>query len=223
MDRWEVTTVSASTSATHRRHWDALYDAKGARQVSWFQLEPVVSLALIDDLRLDPREPVIDVGGGASMLVDRLLERGHTDVTVLDVSAQALLLAQRRLADQADRVHWEAADLLQWTPQRRFVLWHDRAVFHFLTHSDEQARYRELATTSITSGGYLILATFAADGPEQCSGLPVARYRAEDLAEHFGTGFTTVTTRREHHHTPTGADQPFTWLLARRTDENIQL
>jgi hypothetical protein len=120
-------------------------------------------------------------------------------------------------------VHWEAADLLQWTPQRRFVLWHDRAVFHFLTHSDEQAHYRELATTSITPGGYLILGTFAADGPQQCSGLPVARYRAEDLAEQFGAGFTTVTTRREHHHTPTGADQPFTWLLARRTDENIQL
>ncbi|HEV7452725.1 MAG TPA: class I SAM-dependent methyltransferase [Pseudonocardiaceae bacterium] len=215
--------MSVSTSATHRRHWDAVYDTKGAQQVSWFQPEPVVSLELIDDLRLDPVEPVIDIGGGVSMLVDRLLERGHTDVTVLDVSAHALRLVQRRLADQADRVHWEAADLLQWTPQRRFVLWHDRAVFHFLTDSDEQASYRELATTSITPGGYLILATFAADGPEQCSGLPVARYRAEDLAEQFGTGFTTVTTRREHHHTPTGADQPFTWLLARRTDENIQL
>lgn len=211
--------MRASNSAIYRWHWDAVYDAKGAGQVSWFQPEPVVSLALIDELWLDPIEPVIDVGGGAAVLVDRLLERGYTDLTVLDVSAQALRLAQRRLADHADRVHWEVADLLEWTPQRRFVLWHDRAVFHFLIDSEEQARYRELAMTGIAPGGYLILATFAADGPERCSGLPVARDHAEDLAEQFSTGFTTVSTRREHHHTPTGADQPFTWLLARRTND----
>ncbi|MQA15489.1 MAG: methyltransferase domain-containing protein [Pseudonocardiaceae bacterium] len=213
--------MSAPSGSAPSRHWDQVYDAKGAQQVSWFQPQPTVSLELIDGL-LDRTDPVIDVGGGASPLVDRLLDRGHTDLTVLDVSAHALQLAQRRLGDRAQQVHWATADLLQWRPERRYMLWHDRAVFHFLTTPDEQARYRELATTSITPGGYLIIATFAADGPEQCSGLPVARHRPDDLAEQLGAAFTTLTTRREHHHTPTGAEQPFTWLLARRTDDTGQ-
>ncbi len=213
--------MSASTSATHRRHWDALYDAKGARQVSWFQAEPVVSLALIDDLRLDPIEPVIDVGGGASMLVDRLLERGHTDVTVLDVSAQALRLAQRRLADQADRVHWEAADLLQWTPQRRFVLWHDRAVFHFLVDPADRAGYGAALRTGTAPGGLAVLGTFATDGPTRCSGLPVARYDPDRLraavAEASGEDWQLLRSAREEHHTPAGGVQPFTWVLLQRS------
>lgn len=210
--------VSTSTSSSRSRHWNEVYDTKGAEQVSWFQPDPTVSLELIDGLHLDQSQPVVDVGGGASTLVDWLLERGHTDVTVLDVSAHALGLAQRRLADRAQQVHWETTDLLQWTPTRCFALWHDRAVFHFLTDPHDQDRYRESATASVTPGGYLILATFAADGPERCSGLPVTRYSAAELAEQLGAGFTTVTTRREHHHTPTGVDQPFTWLLMRRTD-----
>jgi 2-polyprenyl-3-methyl-5-hydroxy-6-metoxy-1,4-benzoquinol methylase len=214
---WEVVVVYTPIHSARSRHWNEVYDTKGAKQVSWFQPDPTVSLELIDGLRLDRTEPVIDIGGGASTLVDRLLERGHTDVTVLDVSAHALGLAQRRLSDRAQQVHWETADLLQWTAPRRFALWHDRAVFHFLTDPDDRAHYRELATTSVIPGGYLILATFAADGPEQCSGLAVARYRADELADTLGAGFTTVKTRREHHHTPTGAAQPFTWLLMRHT------
>jgi len=210
--------VSTPTSSARSRHWDEVYDTKGTDQVSWFQPEPVVSWELIDGLRLDRTQPVIDVGGGASKLVDRLVERGHTDVTVLDVSAHALRLAQHRLADRAWLVRWETADLLEWRLRRRFALWHDRAVFHFLTDPDDRARYRELATAAVGPGGYLILATFAEDGPEQCSGLSAARYSGEELAEQLGAGFTTVTIRREHHHSPTGADQPFTWLLTRRTD-----
>jgi trans-aconitate methyltransferase len=119
-------------------------------------------------------------------------------------------------------VHWETADLLGWTPTRRFALWHDRAVFHFLTDPHDRARYRQLATASITPGGYLIVATFAADGPQRCSGLPVTRYSADELAEQLGAKFTTMTTRREHHNTPTGANQPFTWLLLRHTDTTDQ-
>lgn len=210
--------MSTPTGSTRSRHWNEVYDTKGAEQVSWFQPDPTVSWELIDGLHLDRSQPVIDVGGGASTLVDGLLERGHTDVTVLDVSAHALRLAQHRLADRAQQVHWETADLLQWTPTRRFALWHDRAVFHFLTDPHEQASYRELTTASVTRGGYLLVATFAADGPEHCSGLPVTRYSADELAEQLGAGFTTVTTRREYHHTPTGTEQPFTWLLMLRTD-----
>ncbi|MGH3277426.1 MAG: class I SAM-dependent methyltransferase, partial [Streptosporangiaceae bacterium] len=189
-------------------------------QVSWFQPEPTVSLELLDSLLLDLARPVIDVGGGVSALTGALMQRGHTDLTVLDVSARALALARRALGDRAGQVHWETANLLDWMPPRRFALWHDRAVFHFFTDPGERARYRELATAAITPGGYLIVATFAADGPEQCSGSPVARYQPGDLAGQFGPRFHTVATRRECHHTPAGAEQPFTWLLARRDRED---
>ncbi|MGQ0841936.1 class I SAM-dependent methyltransferase [Actinokineospora sp.] len=160
---------------------------------------------------------MIDIGGGASVLVDRLIERGHTDVTVLDVSTRAIGIARTRLAARAEQVRWVAADLLQWYPQRQFALWHDRAVFHFLTDPLDRARYQELATSAIRAGGHLVLATFAADGPDQCSGLPVARYSVENLAAAFSDGFATVSTRRENHTTPTGVTQAFTWLLMRRT------
>lgn len=210
--------MSIPSSAARSRHWNQVYDTKGADQVSWFQPEPTVSLALIDDLHLQRGDPILDVGGGGSVLVDRLLQRGYSDVTVLDVSAHGLDLARQRLDDSAARVHWVHTDLLQWAPTRRFALWHDRAVFHFLTDPADQARYRALATAAIAPGGHLILATFAADGPQQCSGLPVARYDPDQLAAQLGPGFTPVTTRREHHHTPTGSTQPFTWLLLRRTN-----
>jgi hypothetical protein len=210
----------SSPNRPARDYWDEIYNTKGAEQVSWFQPEPVVSLELIDSLRLDPSRPLIDVGGGASPLAGRLLQRGYTDLTVLDVSACALALTQRGLGSRAEQVHWETADLLSWTPPpRRFALWHDRALFHFLTDPRERARYRELVTAVIAPGGYLIVATFAADGPKRCSGSPVARYRPSDLVGQFGAGFRTVTTRREHHRTPASVDQPFTWLMARRDDQ----
>lgn len=212
--------MSTPTGSTARsEHWDAVYDSKGPDQVSWFQTEPAVSLQLIEGLGLDPGDPVVDVGGGASTLVDRLLERGHTDLTVLDVSDHALDLARHRLGEQAARVRWETADVLGWSPPRCFALWHDRAVFHFLTDPTDRDRYRRRAAVGIRPGGHLIVATFAADGPEACSGLPVARYAPDELGAAFGDGFTIVATRREHHHTPTGAHQPFTWLLARRTGD----
>ncbi|MGH3094428.1 MAG: class I SAM-dependent methyltransferase [Streptosporangiales bacterium] len=204
-------------TAANRDHWDAVYRSKGEASVSWFQPHPTVSLELIETTGLQPTQPIIDVGGGASQLADQLLERGHTDVTVLDVSRHALELARRRLAACEDQVHWVVADLLSWTPPRRFALWHDRAVFHFLTSPGQRARYCRRATTSIISGGYLIVATFASDGPAQCSGMPVDRYSPDDLAQEFNPAFDTVTTRRENHRTPAGADQPFTWVLLRRT------
>ncbi|MGH3843807.1 MAG: class I SAM-dependent methyltransferase [Pseudonocardiaceae bacterium] len=204
------------TSTARSRHWDQVYDLKGAERVSWFQPEPTVSLALIDELHPRLSEPVVDVGAGASTLVDGLLHRGYTDLTVLDVSAHGLRLARQGLGESADRVRWELTDLLQWTPPRRFAVWHDRAVFHFLTDPADRVRYRELAAAAMSPGGHLVLGTFAADGPEQCSGLPVARYHPDQLAAEFGPGFIPVTSRREHHHTPTGAEQRFTWLVLRR-------
>lgn len=197
-------------------HWDHIYDAAGADGVSWYQPHPAMPLVLIDEVRPGRDEPVLDVGGGASLLVDRLLRRGYTDLTVLDVSRQALELARQRLGESAGRVRWEHADLLTWSPGRRFALWHDRAVFHFLTDPADRATYRELAGIAVAPGGHLILGTFAADGPDSCSGLPVARYDPDALGAQFRPAFTPVASRREHHRTPAGADQPFTWLALRR-------
>lgn len=211
--------VHAPTGGPRARHWDTIYDATGPHQVSWFQARPTVSLELIGHVPLDPADPVLDAGGGASTLVDRLLERGYTDLTVLDVSGRALALARQRLGEQAHRVHWETADVLDWSPPRQFALWHDRAVFHFLTEPADRARYRQRVAGGIRPGGHLIVATFAADGPDHCSGLPVSRYTVDQLEAELGEAFTAVTTRREHHRTPAGVDQPFTWLLARRTGE----
>jgi trans-aconitate methyltransferase len=212
-----VITVTTPAGTSAQEHWNAVYQTKGPEQVSWFQSEPTVSLELIEAVGLAPADPIIDIGGGASPLAGRLLDRGYTDVTVLDVSAGALDLAKYRLGARAGAVWWETADMLAWTPPRAYALWHDRAVFHFLTDPANQTRYRERVAAGLRPGGHLILATFAADGPEHCSGLPVARYSPEQLAAQLGPDFTTMATRREHHHTPTGVDQPFTWLLLRRT------
>ncbi len=158
--------------------------------MSWYQPEPAMSLALIDRLRVPKGAPVVDVGGGASLLVDRLVARGYTDLTVLDVSSTALEIARRRLGDTAP-VRWLHEDLLSWQPERRYALWHDRAVFHFLTDAAERAKYLSIVRQTLGDSGALIIATFASDGPERCSGLPVARYDAEGL-ERLLDGFTVV-------------------------------
>ncbi|MHB8488658.1 MAG: class I SAM-dependent methyltransferase [Candidatus Dormibacteria bacterium] len=194
------------------QHWDRRYSGAGATGVSWYEPEPAMSLALIDRLRLPKGAPVIDVGGGASLLVDRLLARGYTDLAVLDVSLTALEIAQRRLGDAAP-VRWLHEDLLNWQPDRRYALWHDRAVFHFLTHAAERAKYLTIMRQALSDSGALIIATFAPDGPERCSGLPVARYDAIDL-ERLLEGFTVVGSSREEHVTPGGTVQPFTWIAA---------
>ena len=195
------------------RHWDDCYRAVDADQLSWFRSEPGASLALIDRLGVGPDASVIDVGGGDSVLVDRLVSRGFTDVTVLDLSQVALDAARDRVGDAA---HWLRADLLTWEPPRRWDLWHDRAAFHFLTEPADQATYRRLATSAVKPGGHLLLATFAADGPDTCSGLPVERYAPDRLAATIDGGFDLTLSQREEHVTPSGAVQPFTWAAFQR-------
>ncbi|MFI5286349.1 MAG: class I SAM-dependent methyltransferase [Candidatus Dormibacteria bacterium] len=182
--------------------------------MSWYQPEPAMSLAIIDRLRVPKGAPVIDVGGGASLLVDRLLARGYTDLAVLDVSSTALEIARRRIGDAAS-VRWLRKDILTWQPERRYALWHDRAVFHFLTNTAERAKYLSIMREALGESGALIIGTFASDGPESCSGLPVARYEAIDL-ERLLEGFTVVESSREEHVTPSGTVQPFTWIAATR-------
>jgi hypothetical protein len=173
-----------------------------------------MSLALIDRLRVPKGASVIDVGGGASLLADRLVARGYTDLAVLDVSLTALEIAQCRLGDAAP-VRWLHADVLSWQSERRYALWHDRAVFHFLTDAAERAKYLTVMRQTLGDSGALIIATFASNGPARCSGLPVARYDASDL-ERLIDGFTVVESSREEHVTPSGTFQPFTWIAATR-------
>ena len=208
------------TQANERlQHWNRTYSGAGAAGVSWYQHEPSMSLALIDRLNVPRATPVIDVGGGASLLVDRLLSRGYTDLTVLDVSSLALEIARERVGDGA-LVRWLREDVLTWEPERRYGLWHDRAVFHFLTRSSDQERYLATMQQALGDSGALILAAFASDGPERCSGLPVARYDPEDL-ELLLEGFRVVDANREEHVTPGGGVQPFTWIAAMRNETPV--
>lgn len=198
-----------------RGHWDTVYEQKQADEVSWFQTDPSVSLELIGSAGVTPQEPLLDVGGGASVLVDRLVQRGFTDLTVLDLAEPALAVARERLGADDRGIDWIAADLLAWTPIRRYRLWHDRAVFHFLTDPGDRDRYRRVLDAALAEDGHAVIGTFAADGPQQCSGLPTARYGAEELAAQF-PGLRVVEQRREEHHTPWDSVQPFTWLLLAR-------
>ena len=194
------------------QHWDQLFRTKDTHKVSWYQETHDISLALI----ADTPGSVIDVGAGSSTLVDELLAAGRTDLTVLDISEAALELTRRRLAHRADQVSFEIADITSWRPQRRYKVWHDRAVFHFLTEPADQSAYVELAMNTISPGGALVLGTFAEDGPTHCSGLCTAHYSATSLAGRFSAGFDLEEHTHETHPTPAGIGQSFTWVRLRR-------
>lgn len=203
-----------STESTPRAtHWNDAYATKGDT-VSWHQEQADTSLSLIASVA-GPEASVVDVGGGASPLVDGLLRRGHRDLAVVDLSQVALDTARARLGAHGDDVTWVAADLLAWHPGRTFDAWHDRAVLHFLVEEADRTRYAELAARIVAPGGHVVIGTFAPDGPEQCSGLPVRRHAPEDLAALLADAFTPVAEHREEHRTPSGNVQPFTWLVAR--------
>jgi trans-aconitate methyltransferase len=194
-------------------HWDERYGSTGPQAVSWYEERPTTSLELLAALGVGPEQSVIDVGGGASTLVDHLLREGHLDLTVLDLSALALGTARARLGDPA-AVTWVQADLLTWQPTRRWDVWHDRAVLHFLVDDDDRSTYRALLHRSLEPGGAFVIGTFAEDGPTQCSALPVRRYTADDLVDLLGD-VEVVEQRRQVHRTPSGADQPFNWIAGR--------
>ena len=203
-------------SGARAGHWDAVYGRSEEDAVSWFEPEPTMSLEMLDLLDAVSTDAIVDVGAGSSRLVDALLVRGFSDVTVLDVSGVGLAKARQRLGDRARQVQWVVADLVSWQPPRQYGIWHDRAVFHFLTDPADQARYRQILDMALVPGAGLVIGTFAADGPDHCSGLPTARYSPEQLSTVLGTSIESVFSRRELHRTPSGAVQPFTWLAARR-------
>lgn len=193
-------------------HWANVWATKAPDAVSWFQPEPSVSLALVEACALGPDAPVVDVGAGASTLVDGLLARGARDVTLVDVASGGLAATRRRLAGRDEgRVSYVVADVTRWRPERTFALWHDRAVFHFLTDDADRAAYLAEVARALAPGASAIVATFADDGPERCSGLLVRRYSERALADEFAPVLDLVESRREAHRTPMGNEQRFVY------------
>jgi len=194
---------------TRRRHWDAVYAGKREDEVSWFQASPEPSLSLIGRSVAGKTARIIDVGGGASRLVDHLLAEGFDALTVLDIAGSALAQARSRLGDAAEAVRWVEADVTRWRPDQRYDLWHDRAVFHFLTEPADRARYTAVMHRALKPGGVAIIGTFALDGPERCSGLAVVRYAPEMLAVELGPDFELLESVHQEHRTPAGKTQSF--------------
>jgi SAM-dependent methyltransferase len=201
---------------THRDHWEHIYRTKSASEVSWYQPEATVSLDLIRRVAPDLDAQIIDVGGGASTLVDGLLSAGYRSVTVLDLAGAALAIARQRLGDRAPDVTWVQSDVLTAPlPVANYAVWHDRAVFHFLTDPYDRARYVDRVRESVQPGGYVIVASFAPEGPTRCSGFEVVRYSPTAMHAQFGDGFRLLDSVREDHHTPSGLTQAFLYCLCR--------
>ena len=200
-------------------HWDEVYATKREDAVSWYQRMPTTSLRLLGRWAPPPAS-VIDVGAGQSRLVDVLLDHGWGDITLVDLSSEALRSVRERLGVGASGVEMITCDICLWTPHRVLDAWHDRAVLHFLATQEDRDRYVATATKAVAPSGVLVLGTFASDGPSQCSGLPVVRYEAPDIAAAFGPGFALVHHERESHVTPSGATQSFVWTVLRRADDS---
>jgi SAM-dependent methyltransferase len=202
--------------ASTREHWDSVYRTKLANEVSWFQPVPALSLALIRQYAPNRNAGIIDIGGGASSLSMELLHEGYKDVSVLDISAAALDRARERVGSDAANIEWIVADIAAWQPHRLWNVWHDRAVFHFLTDTASQNAYISALKSSTATGAIIIIAGFALDGPESCSGLPVVRYDASSLSRRIGDGFELLTERLEDHRTPRDTAQKFYYAVLRK-------
>lgn len=200
-----------------KEHWENVYTTKKSNEVSWFQEHAHRSLKIIQTANIAKTNTIIDVGGGASTLVDDLLDRGYENLTVLDLSRAALATAKSRLGRRATQIKWVEADILEADlPAQNYDVWHDRAVFHFLTTIEARSAYVEKVFKAVKPGGLVIVATFAEDGPTKCSGLPVMRYNAQELHAEFGAAFQLLGQEKESHITPGGAEQKFVYCLCRR-------
>lgn len=201
---------------TNKEHWDNVYGTKAPDAVSWYAPHLDTSLNLIRKATSDKSSAIIDIGGGESSLVDDLIADGYIDISVLDISQKAINVARERIGNKADKVHWYCADITKATlPQNYFDVWHDRAVFHFLTEEAQRVRYVEQVIQSVKHGGYVIMSTFGPEGPEKCSGLDVVRYDAEHLHGQFGKTFKLIQSSTELHKTPMGNTQQFLYCFCR--------
>ena len=195
-----------------KAHWEGIYSNKSPLEVSWYQKEPTLSLQLIEKTGLSTDAAIIDIGGGASILVDHLNERGYKHLAVLDISGNALDFAKHRLAAAADEIEWFEADITTFQAPHQFDLWHDRAVFHFLTDANDRQRYIKILKQTLKPGGHLIMAAFAIGGPTKCSGLDIVQYDANKLLTELGNGFTLLEEKSEMHITPADREQQFSYF-----------
>ena len=197
-------------------HWEKIYRTKKTEELSWTEEVPQTSLNLIHQLALAKSASLIDIGGGESKLVDFLLGEGFEHITVLDISAAALERTKTRLGVSAERVKWITQDILKFTPDTRFDLWHDRAVFHFLTSEEQIATYVSIASKLVKTNGFLVIGTFSDKGPEKCSGLTVRRYTESSLADAFSARFDQISCTRVTHITPFDTNQQFVFCIFRK-------
>ena len=195
-----------------KAHWEQVYSDKSPLDLSWYQAAPTLSCALIEASGIASDAALIDVGGGASTLVEHLLDAGYSNISILDISAQALAHARQRLGERAAGIRWIENDITRFAPSVRYGLWHDRAVFHFLTEAEDRRCYREVLEAAMAPEGQVIIGTFAPGGPERCSGLPIVQYDAAQMQEALGDKFVLLETRSETHRTPAGKDQLFNFF-----------
>lgn len=201
-------------------HWENIYNNKALNEVSWYQPIPQISLDLIAECHIDKSAGVIDVGGGDSFLSTFLLEANYKNISVLDISNKSLVRAQERLGEKASRITWIHADIVAFQPKQTYALWHDRAAFHFLTQPHEIETYAEIAAQAITPGGYLIIGTFAVDGPLKCSGIEIQQYNEEKLIAVFGKNFEPIKFERIVHETPFDTTQNFIFGVLKRKENS---
>ena len=199
-----------------KSHWEKAHRGVSPDNLSWFQDDPATSYSLIIRSGIARDIPILDVGGGTSRLVDRLLSEGFSRLSVLDISSEAISLARNRLGHRAGGVSWHEDDITSFRPPQQYGLWHDRAVFHFLTGDDERRSYVSVLNNSLLPGGFLVMATFALDGPERCSGLPVVQYDGAKLSLELGDQFSQIEEIEELHITPSAKEQKFSYFLFRR-------
>jgi len=200
------------------QHWQQVYSTRSTDQVGWYVPHLTTSIKWITDLKLNPGDPIIDIGGGASTLVDDLLDKGHSDISVLDISDHALSVVKKRLGTRANLVSWLLGDVTEVElPSSHFALWHDRAVFHFLVEPEQQLKYRDKLLQALKPGGHFIIGVFELEAPPKCSGLPVQRYSVEKLNTIFGAEFDLKRHQKEMHKTPSGVEQQYLYCLFQRT------
>ena len=200
-----------------KEHWENIYATKALHELSWFQKVPTTSLELIKKVAKNKQDAIIDIGGGDGFLVDNLLQLGYTDITVLDISKNAIDRAKDRLGKLAEKVKWIVADITKFVPKQEYVIWHDRAVFHFLTQKKEKENYRELVNSAVS--GYFILATFSDQGPNKCSGLEICNYTNQDIQAFFYINFRMISSFNCNHPTPFGTYQNFIFLVLNKMNE----
>jgi len=207
----------AKTSFDRKNHWETIYQTKELTEVSWYQPKPEVSLNFIKESNLDLSAKIIDVGGGDSFLADHLLELGYSNITVLDISKNAINRAKERLGNRADKVNWIVTDISEFHPQESYDLWHDRAVFHFLTDKEDVETYVETIVNHLKPNGHFILGTFATDGPQKCSGIEITQYSPENMEARFSPHFDKIKCMQVQHPTPFNTIQNFTFCHFKKT------